>query len=81
MVMADHANSIHLSQKVEIKGLQGLKDELIEASVSRFARSLNEGTRMMRVEVDLENPKSESGTRRLKPGDYGRAYVAIPANK
>lgn len=80
MVMADHANAIHASQEVEIKGIRGLQDQVVQAAVSRFARSLDEGTRMMRVEVDLENPEDEHGIRRLKPGDYGRAYIAIPSN-
>jgi RND family efflux transporter MFP subunit len=47
-----------------------LPDERFDGDVTRFATTLNMDSRMMRVEIDLDNPED-----RLMPGYYG--YVTL----
>jgi RND family efflux transporter MFP subunit len=52
-----------------------LPGESFEGKVARTAMALNEVSRMMRMEIDLENPIGDNGRRRLSPGYYG--YVTV----
>ena len=45
--------------------------------ISRMARAFHEGSRMMRAEIDLENPPDGQGRRQLKPADYGKVDLAL----
>ena len=64
------------ADKAVLDRVSVLPGESFEGTVSRFSAGLNPMSRMMRVEVDLPNPKGESDERRkLRPGYYG--YVTI----
>jgi RND family efflux transporter MFP subunit len=52
-----------------------LPGESFEGKVARTAAALNENSRMMRTEIDLENAVGKNGKRRLMPGYYG--YVTV----
>jgi RND family efflux transporter MFP subunit len=52
-----------------------LPGESFPGKVARTALALNEVSRMMRTEVDLDNPVGSNGKRRLMPGYYG--YVTV----
>jgi RND family efflux transporter MFP subunit len=46
--------------------------------VSRYAKSYDVGTRMMRAEVDLDNPiNADTGRRLLRPGTYGSLKITV----
>ncbi len=49
--------------------------ESFDGKVARSAMALNEVSRMMRMEIDLDNPIGDNGKRRLSPGYYG--YVTV----
>lgn len=47
-------------------------------TISRFAMVFKEGSRMMRTEIDLDNPTtSASGKRQLEPGAYGKVTLTL----
>ena len=49
-------------------------------TVSRHAKAYDEGTRMMRAEVDLDNPPDATTNRRpLRPGGYGTLTITVDA--
>jgi RND family efflux transporter MFP subunit len=52
-----------------------LPGERFDGKVARSSRSLDPTSRMMRTEIDLENPAGADGNRRLMPGYFG--YVTI----
>ncbi len=52
-----------------------LPGERFEGKVARFSQSLDPTSRMMRTEIDLQNPAGPDGKRRLLPGYFG--YVTI----
>jgi RND family efflux transporter MFP subunit len=52
-----------------------LPGQQFDGKVARFSRSLDRTSRMMRTEIDLENPAGPDGKRRLLPGYFG--YVTI----
>ena len=73
-----HAAEIDEDDTVLIEGIQGLPNQQIEARIARYAKSFQAGSRMMRAEIDLENPPDQAtGRRRLQPGDYGMVTIAL----
>lgn len=47
-------------------------------TISRKARAFNQGTRMMRTEIDIDNRVLENETgERLVPGDYGKVRITL----
>lgn len=56
--------------KVTLGEIDALPNQTFEGEISRFSAELDPKTRMMRVEVDLDNP-----TGSLKPGFFGYATV------
>ncbi|RUL87967.1 efflux RND transporter periplasmic adaptor subunit [Tautonia sociabilis] len=61
---------LDLGDRAVLDRVNVLPDASIEGEVTRFSPALNLGSRMMRVEIDLENPGH-----RLRPGYYG--YVTV----
>jgi len=62
----------------EIHSLFGNPHQKYAGKVTRYAKSFNRNSRMMRVEVDLDNAANEkTGQRPLKPGDYGTATITL----
>ena len=59
---------------VRVQALQGAE---FKGEVTRTAWTLNKVTRTLRTEVDLSNPQSPNGARRLRPGMY--AFGAVTA--
>jgi HlyD family secretion protein len=57
-------------RRVVLDRINALPGERFEGQVARFSAGLDDRSRMMRVEIDLENPD-----RRLRPGYYG--YVKV----
>ena len=58
--------------KVSLSDIGALPGQTFEGTVSRYSAELDPKTRMMRVEMDLENP-----TGKLKPGFFGYATVHL----
>lgn len=56
--------------------LPSFPDEKFTAKVSRAGQSLNEQTRTMQIEADIDNPKG-----RLLPGMFGQATVTMGGTK
>ncbi|NOY29285.1 MAG: efflux RND transporter periplasmic adaptor subunit [Planctomycetes bacterium] len=55
-----------------------LPDEKFIGQLSRTSGSYDSRTRMMRAEIDFENPRDEvSGHRRLRAGSYGSATIVL----
>ena len=52
--------------------LQALPGEVFEGHISRVAGVLDERTRTMRIEIDLQNPDG-----RLLPGMFGQATIKL----
>jgi RND family efflux transporter MFP subunit len=52
-----------------------LPGQQFDGKVARFSRSLDPTSRMMRCEIDLENPVGPDGKRHLLPGYFG--YVTV----
>ncbi len=61
---------LDLGDRVVLDRINVLPGASFEGEVTRFSPALNLGSRMLRVEIDLENPE-----RRLRPGYYG--YVTV----
>lgn len=57
--------------KVTFGDVEALPDQKFEGSVARFSSEMDPGTRMMRVEMELENADGK-----LKPGFFGYATLA-----
>jgi len=66
----DQIRFLDRGDRAVIRRLTVLPDEQFEGQVARFTRAIDESSRMMRVEIDLDNPN-----RRLMPGYYG--YVTL----
>jgi RND family efflux transporter MFP subunit len=64
---------VNAGDKAEVR-LQALDGRIFEGKVARISWSLDESTRTLRVEIDLENPDGV-----LRPGLY--AYVSIVADE
>jgi len=63
---------------VVLKNLYGKPHQKYSGKITRYAKSFNRNSRMMRVEVDLHNdPDAKTGQRALKPGDYGTATITL----
>lgn len=61
-----------------LHGIQGRPGERVDGSVARHALAFNEGSRMMRAEIDLDNPAAgTNGRRRFEPGMYGTVTVTL----
>ena len=56
--------------KVTLSRIDALKGKSFDGTVSRFAAGLDSTTRMMNVEVDLDNSKGQ-----LRPGYFG--YIEL----
>ncbi len=55
-----------------------LPDVQFPCQISRIAGAYDEGTRMMRAEIDLENPPDvATGRRPLRAGSYGMATIVL----
>lgn len=67
-------------QAVLLDRIGGLKGVAVEGQVSRIANVLEKGSRMMRIEVDIQNPAVDVFTKKelvLRPGLYGTVNVTI----
>jgi len=55
-----------------------MPDQKFSGQLSRTSGSYDSRTRMMRAEIDFENPRDEvSGQRRLRAGSYGSATIVL----
>jgi RND family efflux transporter MFP subunit len=66
----DEVRWLDVGDKAVLDRINVLPGDRFEGQVTRFATSLNTTSRMMRVEIDLDNPEH-----RLLPGYYG--YVTL----
>ena len=74
------AGLIDNGDKVQISRLQGLVGVTLAATVTRHARAFHRGARMMRVEMDVNNPIQVGDQQfTLKSGDYGFAVIDLHA--
>jgi len=67
-------------QAVMLDQIGGLKGVAIQGHVSRIADVLEKGSRMMRIEVDIQNPAVDFFTKtkfHLRPGLYGTVSVQV----
>jgi RND family efflux transporter MFP subunit len=74
------ATKARKGQAVVLDRLGGLKGVAIQGQVSRIANVLEKGSRMMRIEVDIQNPAVDVFTKAkifLRPGLYGTVNVRI----
>ncbi len=56
----------------------GMPDQVFAGQLSRTAGSYDKRTRMMRAEVDLDNPRDPTtGRRRLRTGSYGSVTIVL----
>jgi multidrug resistance efflux pump len=81
-VPAAQASSVGIGDTVTLIGFGGdvaAKSPSGESpQVSRIGQSLNEKTRTMRVEIDVQNPYDKaSGRRRFLSGQYGTAVIQL----
>ena len=51
--------------------------ETFEGTISRTANAFHEGSRMMRAEIDLDNPADARGHRKLKAAGYGKVDLTL----
>ena len=89
MLPIEDAKKLDNGDSVMLQSIRGISSGLLEnlcgldgnpLSVSRNAGTFHRGSRMMRAEVDLDNPiDKETGRRLLRPGDYGKARVELIA--
>jgi RND family efflux transporter MFP subunit len=52
----------------------------LEGAITRTAGSLGERSRMMKAEVELDNPRDGDGARRLRSGDYGSLTIHLESH-
>ena len=74
------AVKVEKEQSVVLDRIGGLKGVAIQGRVSRIADFLEKGSRMMRIEVDIQNPAVDFFTRKkiaLRPGLYGTVNVKV----
>lgn len=78
MLPIEDAGKFDPGDQVELNDIQGHVGPPIEAAVSRTSKVLSRGSRMMRGEIDLDNPIDEkTGKQLLRPGDYGKATITL----
>jgi len=71
---------VQKGQPVVFDRIGGLKGVAIQGNVSRIANVLEKGSRMMRIEVDIQNPAADVFTKdkiALRPGLYGTVNVKV----
>jgi RND family efflux transporter MFP subunit len=74
----DQVRQLDDGDGVELHGLAGQVGRRISGDISRHAGAFHQGSRMMRAEIDLENPvDDETGRRAFAPGDYGRVSLTL----
>jgi RND family efflux transporter MFP subunit len=74
------AAKVQKGQAVVLDRIGGLKGVAIQGNVSRIADVLEKGSRMMRIEVDIQNPAVDVFTKdkiALRPGLYGTVNVKV----
>jgi RND family efflux transporter MFP subunit len=74
------AVKVEKGQSVVLDRIGGLKGVAIQGNVSRIADVLEKGSRMMRIEVDMQNPAVDVFTKEkiaLRPGLYGTVNVEV----
>jgi HlyD family secretion protein len=74
------ARKAQKGQAVVLDRIGGLKGVAIQGHVSRIANVLEKDSRMMRIEVDIQNPAVDVFTKEkffLRPGQYGTVNVRI----
>ena len=74
------AEKVQKGQPVVLDRIGGLKGVAIQGNVSRIADVLEKGSRMMRIEVDIQNPAVDFFTKdkiALRPGLYGTVNVKV----
>jgi RND family efflux transporter MFP subunit len=74
------ATKVQKGQAVVLDRIGGLKGVAIQGNVSRIADVLEKGSRMMRIEVDIQNPAVDFFTKEkvaLRPGLYGTVNVKV----
>ena len=78
MLPIEDAGKLDIGDPVILHSIRGLPGVQIESQIARHSKALARGSRMMRAEVDIDNPAdAQSGKRRLKPGDYGKMTVVL----
>lgn len=74
----ENAGKLNVGDSAVLHGIPGAAGERFEGQITRFAKALQRGSRMMRAEIDLPNPVDESrGRRKLMPGDYGKVAITL----
>ena len=74
----DQVRQLDDGDGVELHGLAGQVGRRISGDISRHAGAFHRGSRMMRAEIDLENPVDDETDRRaFAPGDYGRVSLTL----
>lgn len=75
----EDAAKLDVGDEAILYGIDGLSGEQFPGSITRLAKSFERGSRMMRAEVDLPNPKfpPQTGKRKLKPGEYGTVKLTL----
>ena len=73
----DRSGHVDDQDPVRIHSLMGRPGEAIHAHISRHTKAFEQQSRMMRIEVDLENSQQPDGRWRLLPGDYGKLIVTL----
>lgn len=71
---------VQKGQAIFLDRIGGLKGVAVQGQVSRIANVLEKGSRMMRIEVDIQNPAVDIFTKEkvtLRPGLYGTVNVRI----
>ena len=82
MLPTDQSRKLDIGDEVELHHIRGLGGQRISGKIARHAHALGRGSRMMRAEIDIENPLDEATKqRRLKPGDYGEATIKLAQYK
>lgn len=79
-VPSQKAAQIVIGQKVVFHSIGGLPGITLAGTVTRSATALEQKSRMMRIEVDFQNPLKHSETGKmilLKPGMFGTVRVVV----
>lgn len=78
-IRTDEATRLNDGDPFQITAIQGSPQApQVMLAITRHAKSIQQGSRMMRAEVDFMNPTDSAGTGRpLKPGDYGVGIVTL----
>ena len=64
--------------EVTVNRIQGLRGETRTGTIARHSNAFHRNSRMMRAEIDLDNPIApESRKRALKPGDYAMVKIVL----